>query len=79
MLFKTLSVFAEVGSGGGGGGNVINGQYPPAQTGYNGQRNPSGTPGGRRNDQRRRVRGTTQGNARPNRQGMNPARYGPMM
>lgn len=72
MLFKTLSVFAEVGNGGGRGGSNAN---PPA----GGGNGPVRIRGTRRNDQRRRVQGTTQGNARPNRQGMNPARYGPMM
>ena len=67
-----LKVYASGRSGGGkGGGNTINGQYPPAQTGYNGQRNPSGTPG--------RGGGRVRVTIRPNRQGMNPARYGPMM
>lgn len=74
MLFKTLSVFAESGSGGGGGNR------PPAGGGNGGETTPPGRiRGTRRNDLRRRVAGTAQGNANPNRQGMNPARYGPML
>lgn len=76
MLFKTLSVFAESSSGGGGstggGGGTANTPAP------NGPVRIRGT-FGRSDDPRRRVRGTTQGNANPNRQGMNPARYGPML
>ena len=70
-----LKVYA---SGGGrgrtGGGGTVN---TPAGGG-NGPVRIRGT-FGRRDDPRRRVRGTYQGNANPNRQGMNPARYGPLL
>lgn len=71
-----LKVYASGGRGGrtGGGGGTVN---TPAGGG-NGPVRIRGT-FGRSDDPRRRVRGTTQGNANPNRQGMNPARYGPML
>ena len=76
MLFKTLSVFAESSSGGGGstggGGGTVNTPAP------NGPVRIRGT-FGRRDDERRRVRGTTQGNYNPNRQGTSAGRYGPMI
>lgn len=74
MMF--LKVYASGGgrgrTGGGGGGGTANTPAP------NGPVRIRGT-FGRRDDERRRVRGTTQGNYNPNRQGMNPGRYGPMI
>lgn len=76
MMF--LKVYASGGgrgrTGGGGGGGNAN---PPAGGG-NGPVRIRGT-FGRRDDVRRQVRGTTQGNYNPNRQGMNPGRYGAMI
>ena len=76
MMF--LKVYASGGGSGrtGGGGGTVN--TPTPAGGGNGPVRIRGT-FGRRDDPRRRVRGTTQGNANPNRQGMNPGRYGPML
>lgn len=74
MMF--LKVYASGGgrgrTGGGGGGGTVNTPAP------NGPVRIRGT-FGRRDDERRRVRGTTQGNYNPNRQGMSAGRYGPMI
>lgn len=74
MFLKVYASGGGRGRTGGGGGGTVN---TPAGGG-NGPVRIRGT-FGRSDDPRRRVRGTTQGNANPNRQGMNPARYGPML
>ena len=72
MILKVYASGGRGGRTGGGGGGTVNTPEP------NGPVRIRGT-FGRRDDPRRRVRGTTQGNANPNRQGMNPGRYGPML
>lgn len=71
-----LKVYASGGgrgrTGGGGGGGTVNTPAP------NGPVRIRGT-FGRGDDERRRIRGTTQGNYNPNRQGMSAGRYGPMI
>lgn len=74
MILKVYASASGGGRGRGGGGGTVN---TPAPNGP-GPVRIRGT-FGRGDDERRRVRGTTQGNYNPNRQGMNPGRYGPMI